>query len=263
MAKVSIIMGVFNGANKVEKSVRSLLCQTFTDFELIICDDGSTDNTYDILCNLKRLDKRIIIIKNKVNKQLAYTLNKCIEISTGTYIARMDDDDYSHPDRLKKQVDFLDTHKEFALVGTSINYIDKNGIWGTRIVSGKVSAIDILKGKTFVHPSVMICSHALKAVGGYNTSDTVRRTEDLDLWVRLYNKGFLGYNLSDILLDYYEDSKSTKKRKYKFRICEFNIRRKARKQFKIPILYFPYVIKPLFTGLFPNRLIIFIHKNAE
>lgn len=98
--KISVIMGVYNGADRVDEAIASIRVQTFTDWEFIICDDASTDNTWEKLVEWSKIDSRIVPIRNEKNMKLAATLNKCLEHASGSYIARMDDDDYSYPWRL-------------------------------------------------------------------------------------------------------------------------------------------------------------------
>ena len=100
--KISVIMGVYNGADRVDEAIASIRVQTFTDWEFIICDDASTDNTWEKLVEWSKIDSRIVPIRNEKNMKLAATLNKCLEHASGSYIARMDDDDYSYPWRLKQ-----------------------------------------------------------------------------------------------------------------------------------------------------------------
>ena len=102
-------MGAYNVGNKkiLEKSINSILNQTYKDFEFIICDDGSTDNTLDIISNICQNDKRVRIIKNNKNKGLTYSLNHCLKYAKGEYIARMDADDESTLDRFEKQLKFF------------------------------------------------------------------------------------------------------------------------------------------------------------
>ena len=130
MPRVSVIMSVFNRENCLERSINSILSQTFTDFEFVICDDGSSDNSYEKLLEFAKIDKRIKVIKNTKNEGIAFSLNRCLEVSNGEYIAKMDDDDYSHPSRFEREVEFLDTHPEYSIVGTRRHSFDENGIWG-------------------------------------------------------------------------------------------------------------------------------------
>jgi glycosyltransferase EpsE len=225
MPEVSVIMGTYNAEKRISKSIESILNQTYQDFEFIICDDASTDNTVDIIKKYMECDHRIVLLKNETNMKLSATLNKCIKASKGNYIARIDDDDIAHSDSIQIQVDFLRKHPEFDILGTSRNLYDNNGIWGSDLRNEKeTTVIDIALGESFIHPSVMMRKKSLLDVNGYSTGKTVERTEDLDLWYKMFAKGFRGYTIRDVLLDYYEDFNSYSKRKYKFRICEYRVR---------------------------------------
>ena len=114
MVKVSVIMGVYNCKDKkmLKKSIDSIINQTYSNWEYIICNDGSTDNTLEELNKIAQIDSRIKVISYDKNKGLNYALNMCLKEAKGTYIAWQDDDDISLKDRLKKQVDFLDKHSE-------------------------------------------------------------------------------------------------------------------------------------------------------
>ncbi|AQY41845.1 MULTISPECIES: glycosyltransferase family 2 protein [Bacillus] len=261
MPKISVIMGVYNGANKIKTAIKSILEQTFTDFELIICDDGSTDNSIEIIEKWVAKDNRIKFIRNPKNSGLAPTLNNCLKIAKGEYIARMDDDDISHLNRFEKQVDFLDSHLEYAIVGTSRNMYDDNGVWGKSIEEGERTPLDIYLGKTFAHPSVMMRKQAVVDVGGYTTGPETERTEDFDLWCKLYEKGYKGFNLGDILFDYYESRGSYGKRKYKYRFCEYRLKKKWRRKLDIPVKYSIYAYRPLLVGLIPTKMLMKHHEK--
>lgn len=261
MPKVSVIIGVFNGAERIKKAVDSILKQTYKDFEIIICDDGSIDNSIEVIEDIALKDKRIKIIKNKKNLGLAVSLNKCLEIATGEYIARMDDDDISHSSRFEKQVRFLESNPKYSIVGTSRNMYDEKGIWGKSILEGERSKLDIYLGNSFAHPSVMLKKEALLDVDGYTTGSETERTEDFDLWCKLYQKGYRGYNLNCILIDYYEAKNSYNKRKYKYRINEFNLKKKWRKKLKLPIKYTLFAYRPLIVGLIPVKFLMKYHER--
>lgn len=252
MPKISIIMGVYNGENRLEKSVKSIINQTFEDWEFIICDDGSKDNSYEKLLDISKNDKRIVVLKNEKNMGLQKTLNKCLEKSRGNYIARMDDDDYSHENRLKIQYEFLENNKKYSIVGTSRNMYDNNGIWGKEILDGERTIVDILKGNSFIHPSVLIRKNDLITVGGYTDSKKVTRIEDLDLWFKLYYNGFVGFNLKTILLDYFEDNSSFKKRKFINRLNESLLKIHWFFKLKIKLKYFLWVFRPILVAFIPR-----------
>jgi glycosyltransferase involved in cell wall biosynthesis len=260
MPRVSVIMGVHNSGAKVERAIASVLDQSFRDFEFIICDDGSTDETWLRLESSFEDDPRIKLLRHKYNRGLAPALNACLREASGEFVARMDDDDWSHPNRFEKQVAFLDEHPEYAIVGTSRNVFDKGGIWGARVSSGEPSKLQIFRGRTFLHPSVMMRRAALLEVGGYTTGKLTERTEDFDLWCKLYSKGYAGYNLSDILIDYYEARDSYKKRKYRYRLNEFRLKRQWAKALGIPLHRQLYALRPLIVGLFPA---VWVRKYHE
>lgn len=229
---------------------------------MIVCDDGSEDNSVEIIEELAILDKRIITIHNKKNQGLAQTLNNCLNIAKGDYIARMDDDDISHPERFEKQVEFLNSNPEYTIVGTSRNMYDETGIWGKSISTGERTILDIFRGRTFTHPSVMMRRESVMKVGGYTTGPETLRTEDFDLWCKLYNSGFKGFNLSNILFDYYEARDSYNKRQYKYRICEYRLKKKWRKRLNIPVKFLFYVYRPLVVGLLPTNILMQYHYKS-
>ncbi|MDP1417451.1 glycosyltransferase family 2 protein [Peribacillus simplex] len=261
MPKVSVIMGVYNGSKKIETAIKSILNQTFFDFELIICDDGSTDNSIELIENLAAEDKRIKLLKNSRNLGLAPTLNSCLNEARGEYIARMDDDDISHPGRFEKQVTFLNNNLDYAIVGTSRNLYDQNGVWGRSIKEGERTTLDIYLGRTFTHPSVMMRRKAVLDVEGYTTGTETERTEDFDLWCKLYEKGYKGFNLSDVLFDYFEARDSYNKRKYKYRLCEYRLKKQWRKKLNIPIKYAIHAYRPIFVGLLPTKILMKYHEK--
>ena len=129
--KVSIIMGIYNCEQTLEESIKSIINQTYDNWELIMCDDCSIDNTYKIAQKYKDIyPNKIKLLKNDKNMTLGPTLNKCIEYVTGKYIARQDGDDLSERYRLEKQVDFLEKNKDISIVGTNMVSFDESGYHG-------------------------------------------------------------------------------------------------------------------------------------
>ena len=119
--KISVVMSCYNRAEYSKLAIESILNQTYKDFEFIIIDDCSTDNTADVIQEYADKDERIVFIKNKQNMDYNYNLRKGFEIAKGEYIARMDDDDISMPERFEKQVEYLDKHPEITVLGTFIH----------------------------------------------------------------------------------------------------------------------------------------------
>lgn len=192
--KVSIIMSVYNGEPYLSESIFSILSQTFTDYEFIIIDDGSTDNSLNIIKSFN--DPRIKLLINKKNIGLTDSLNRGIFCSDGEYIARQDADDISMPKRIEKQVKYLDNHSDVALLGTSYYTIDKNSfVMEMRHVHVN-PAEDILNHNTFIHGSVMFRRCIIKYVGKYNTY--FKYAQDYEFWRRI-SKLYKVANLSDPL----------------------------------------------------------------
>ena len=242
---ISVIMGIRNGGDRFIDAVKSIENQTFTDWEFIICDDGSTDDTYDKLMQYARGKNQYKIIKNDKNLGLAATLNHCLEHCNGEYIARMDDDDLSYPDRFEKQLAFLQAHTEFGFVSSSADIFDGKKIVNQRILLAKPTKKDLVYGSRFIHPATMFRVEALKAVGGYRVCKDTVRGQDYDLYMRLYGAGYLGGNITEPLLRYTEDRANLKRRTLKARIGEMKIRVHGYKAMGVLYWAFPFVLKPL------------------
>lgn len=266
MAKVSVIMGVYNCKNKklLRKSIQSIIDQTYADWEFLICDDGSTDDTLEVLTKFEGKDSRIRIIGYEQNKGLAYALNQCIACSNGEYIARQDDDDASEVIRFARQVDFLDKHQEYAIVGCTAKVYDESGSWGEYKLEEKPVIKTFLWNSPFAHPTVMMRKNALVSSGCYRVAKETRRCEDYDLFMRMYSLGYYGYNLQEHLYRYRIVNNVHKKyRPMKYRIDEAIVRYKGFKNLQIlhgkGILY---VFKPIFVGLIPQPILYHIKKNS-
>lgn len=188
-------MSVYNGEKYLREAIDSILNQTFSDFEFLIIDDASTDMTPKILQSYD--DPRIKIVRNIENLGLTKSLNIGLKEAKGDYIARMDADDISLPERFEKQVAFLDSHPDVALVGTSAMIIDSNGtIKGTSISLSNPQHRDFVKGNRITHGSVMIRREIMESSGGYD--EFFRRCQDFALWLKI-SKVRTIYNLPDIL----------------------------------------------------------------
>jgi len=200
---VSVLLPVYNAADYLTKAIDSILNQTFTDFEFIIINDGSTDGSLKILEDYARQDARIRLV-NRENKGLIKTLNEGLRLATGKYIARMDQDDISLPPRFERQVEYLRGHVECVAVGVLSQFIDFEGDlispMGSLILHEEIDSAHMKgKGGAMVHPSVMIRRDAMIAVGGY--SEKYPNAEDLDFWLRLAEYGKLA-NITERLFLY-------------------------------------------------------------
>jgi len=183
--KVSVVMPVYNEEKYVAFAIESILNQTFTNFQFIIVDDNSVDESKNIIKSFD--DSRIKLIENNHNGGIGHSLSTCLDSVTGEYIARMDADDIAHPKRLQAQVDFLNSNPDKLVVGSSMYLIDTNN----RIISKKdvekhpkLDTKSILhRGVPTPHPSVMMRRHAIDRVGGYRP--IFKKAQDLDFWLRL------------------------------------------------------------------------------
>ena len=258
-------MGVFQPSNEEQilGAVQSIIEQDFEDWEFLICNDGSDEKYDSVFAKICNLDKRIVYLKAARNQGLASALNQCLEVAKGKYIARMDDDDISCPKRLSTLYNFLETHLDYQWVGSNAELLGEQGIWGTRKVKEKPTATDFLPYSPYIHPSTMFRREVLKQMKGYNTSKLTQRCEDYELFMRLHQAGYRGYNIQESLLLYREDANSYGRRKYKFRVREMRVRYAEFKKLGIlRISTLPYVMKPVLVGLVPFAIYKYL-KNKR
>ncbi len=260
---ISVLMGIYNEKKKeqVKVAISSILNQSYCDFEFIICDDGSPEEFFLWLQQYCRIDKRIRLLRNERNEGLSKALNRCLAEANGKYIARMDADDVSLPNRFERQINFLEKHSEYALAGCAVGLIDDKGIWGERVPVEKPQKTDFLWTSPFIHPSIMMKKSILQYLNGYATDAYIERTEDYELFMRLYATGKVGYNLQEKLLLYREDRNAFIKRKYRYRINEAKVRYVGFGQLGIRKGNYKYIIKPLVIGVLPGFVMQRFHKR--
>lgn len=259
MNRVSIIMGIYNCASTLPTAIESILNQTFLDWKLIMCDDGSTDNTFDVARGFaEQYPSKIILLQNKENKRLAATLNRCLEVATGEYIARMDADDESLPERLEKEVEFLDAHPEIACVGTDMIVFDEQGE-RVRTSTAQPSKKSMLHGVPLAHPTIMMRKEVYDNLGGYTSSKDTMRAEDVDLWFRFFEKGYKGAVIHEPLYRYRESKSDFKKRNFKAAIGTTRVCLKGFKRLGFPVHVYPYAFKPIIVSLVPKGIMYRYH----
>jgi glycosyltransferase involved in cell wall biosynthesis len=189
--RVSVVLPVWNGERYFEAAVRSILEQTFESFELLIVDDGSTDQTLAIARRWGAMDSRIRLIR-VAHGGIANALNTGFRQARAPYVARMDADDISLPSRLQRQVAYLDSHQRCVVVGCDTEVIDENendlGVINFPCTHARLVHLLLSgSGSPFVHPAVMMRADAVRAVGGYRPEHCP--SEDYELWLRLINSG--------------------------------------------------------------------------
>jgi glycosyltransferase involved in cell wall biosynthesis len=181
---VSVVMSVYNGEKYLDEAIASVLEQSFRNFEFIIIDDGSTDGTSGILQRYAEIDKRICVRRQK-NLGLIASLNKGCRLAQGKYIARMDADDISLPERLARQVHYIETHSQIGVLGTWVEYIDESGKtygqWRMPTQPGLVGW-SLIFGTCLAHPTVIMRSDVLESLNYYRLE--ALHVEDYDLWTR-------------------------------------------------------------------------------
>lgn len=260
--KISIIMGIYNCEKTLDEAINSILNQTYENWQVIMCDDSSSDNTYKVANKyVKQYPDKFLLIKNDKNMGLNYTLNHCLEYADGEYIARMDGDDISTPDRFEKEIEFLNSHPEYAIVSCPMIYFDESGEWGKGEGNGEVKKDIFAKGTPFCHAPCMVRKEAYEKVGGYTVNKRLLRMEDYELWIKMYKIGFKGYNLNETLYKMRDDREAAKRRAYKYRINEAYVRYLAIKRLNLSKKNYIYVLRPLILGLLPSPIYKILHKK--
>lgn len=259
---ISIIMGIYNCADTLDEAIESILNQTYTDWKMIMCDDASTDNTYSVAEKyVKKYSEKFILVKNEKNMGLNFTLNHCLKYVDAKYVARMDADDISCPERFEKEIGFLENNPEYAIVSTQMEYFDEQGVFGKSRANGEPTCESIVKGTPFCHAPCMVRREAYEAVGGYSVSKKLLRVEDYELWVKMYAKGFKGYNLPEILYRMRDDRTATKRRKFKYRVNEAYVKYLAIKKLELKKRNYIYMLKSVLVGMLPEGIYTYLHKR--
>ena len=232
--KITVIMSVFNGSKFLAESIQSILDQTFKEFEFIIINDGSTDNSLDIIRSFESADSRIKVI-SKLNEGLAKSLNTAISISKGEYIARMDADDISYKNRLEKQYEFMQKNKSIDLCGCSMDIIDELG----NVTSEKIQTSnnhEILKKRFFQSPILHITFFGKKLFflknNGYR--EEFKYAQDYDLVMRGIDAGAKICNIKHKLVQYRDYKQKIEPEKFiqQFRMTELIVKlSREREQF--------------------------------
>lgn len=259
--KVSVIMTVYNEQEHIKKSVTSVLNQTYKDFELVIVNDGSNDRTQEILEH--EFNDRRVKIFNQENKGRVKALNQALKLSAGEYVAILDADDYCLPERLKKQVEFLDRNPDVAVVGTA--YYRYDGIRGEKWIrkyptENEKIRKEMSKYMPLAHSSIMIRKFCLDEIGCYDERfDTL---QDMELLIRIAKKFKLA-NLEEplIIRNIRSDSFFHRSFKQSYRnrlMVRLNLR--AIKELSLPVKYYFFPLGRMVYFRLPNNFKRIVRK---
>lgn len=259
---ISIISGIYNCADTLVDAIESILAQTVTDWEWILCDDGSGDNTYEVASEYAdKFPDKFILLRNVRNMGLNYTLNRCLERAKGKYIARMDGDDLCSPERFEAELRCLEENPEIAIVSTDMEFFDETGTWGRISHPEFPQNKDFLAGSPFCHAPCMVRKEVYDAVGGYSVDKKLMRVEDYHLWIKMYAKGFKGRNIGLPLYQMRDDRNAYKRRKFRYRLNEAYVKTYAVRELRLPVYGYLYALKPILVGLLPGWIYRKLHKR--
>ena len=214
--RVSVLLTVHNGQAHLQAALDSVLQQTWTDFEFLIIDDGSTDGTSAILATYAAADSRVRVLRNNANIGIPRSMNRLFGLAQGVYITRHDADDVSLPERLACQVDFLDAHPTVGFLATRVNILDQAGqpvaaepFFNVGLTNSELQE-QLLVGNCLCQGSVMFRASLLRQVGGYD--ENLEQSEDYDLWLRMAEASQLA-KLDQPLYQYRYHSQSITRRR--------------------------------------------------
>lgn len=255
---VSVIMGVRYQREDLfllNRAITSILNQTYQNLELLICENGSTEAVRIYLERFAEEDHRIRLIDGKGADSFAEKLNRCLRMVRDKWIARMDDDDVSAPQRIAMQVEYLREHPQVAFVGCIAQLEREGRPAGWRQLPERPTVEDFYFVQPFLHPTLMFRKEALEKVGGYSEENRCVGCEDYDLLLRLYEAGFRGENMQEPFFTYSLPPLGSRKRNMVLRWNEVKTRWVRFKSLGLLPGVLPYVVKPVAVGLLPQRIL--------
>lgn len=260
--KISVIMGIYNCENTLSDAIDCILQQSYTNWELILCDDGSVDSTYRIALEYsKRYPDKIVLLRNNKNRGLNQTLNHCLEYATGDFIARMDGDDLCSLERFEIEAAVLEQEQDIHIVSTDMLIFDETGITGKVFHPDYPQKEDFVHETPFCHASCLVRKEAFDAVGGYSVSNRFLRIEDYHLWLKMYAAGYKGKNIHHALYQMRDDRNAYKRRSFKNRLNEAYVKRLAVREFDLPKWMLIYSLRPIITWVMPKSVYKIFHKK--
>lgn len=257
-------MGIYNCEKTLDLAINSIIKQTYQNWELIMCDDGSSDQTYAIAKSYEeKYPGKIIVLRNAKNLRLATTLNHCAQYATGEYIARMDADDISVVQRLERQVEFLDTHSDCDLVGSYMKAFDENGERNIIPIKSEPVKYDLPKFNPFHHATIVMRKSVFDALQGYRVCNITTRAEDVDLWFRFFKNGYKGYNIPEVLYLVREDVATFNRRTLKYSVDASRVLWNGIKMLELPGKYYIFALKPIISQVTPRKLKKMFRDNMD
>ena len=242
-------MATHNSAAFLKNSIESILNQTYSDLELIICDDASTDNSFAIAREYEKKDKRVRVLKNEHNLGAAQTRNLCISKTTGKFIAIQDSDDISDINRLGILFKALKENPEYSFVSCSEALFDNDVKSPYKIVHHThfPRKKNFLRGMCFCHAATLFRRECLDHIRGYPTFKWLLRDEDYLMFMKLYGCGFSGFNIDDCLYFYRVDKSAIRRRSFKVRLRECKVRAVGFKYLKLLFIGLVFTLIPIFA----------------
>ena len=259
--KITVVMPFYNREKFIEETIKSVLAQTFTDFEFIAIDDGSTDTSVKIVQEYAKRDTRIILIHNDINRGISYSRNRGNAMARADLIAVVDSDDIYMPERFAKQYAYMQKHPEITIVGTYAYVIDESGVrTGDEIAylsdQEKISKTFFHLGP-FLHSSVIYRKDDVQSIGGYR--EQYNMVEDMDLYYRLLFSGKIGTNVPEFLFEYRRHSQATGIYVQKKRDILFAIKRNLIKLYKPKLCiadYYSIYVSYALWSIFPENVML-------
>lgn len=254
-------MAIYNCASTLREALDSIIAQTFTDWELILCNDCSTDETADIAQEYANKYDNILLIHNEKNMRLAASLNHCLRYANGEYIGRMDGDDISLPERFEIEAKFLDSHLDYAFVSCGMINFDENGDWGVQLKPEKPTIRTFAFTSPFCHAPVLMRRKALNEINNYTVRKTLRRGQDYYLWHKFYLKGYKGYNLQKPYYKMRDDQNAAKRRTLKDCWYGTIIQLEVMSNLGLPWYLRIRAFRSIIVGLIPRPIYLWLHKQ--
>lgn len=260
--KISILMGIYNCASTLAEAIDSIINQTYSNWELIMCEDGSKDNTREVAEKyVNKFPDKIKLLINEKNMGLNYTLNRCLKEASGDYIARMDGDDISLPHRFETELKFLENNSQFSIVSSSMILFDENGDWGKIVHKAEPQGSDFVYKNQICHAPCMVKKEAYFDVDGYTVDEKLLRVEDYHLWIKMYAKGYKAFNIEEPLYKMRDDKNAQGRRSFKNRVNEARVKAIVIKEFKLPFYKYVECVKPILKGLCPGFVYKMLHRK--